>query len=151
MDKQLIINEALKLKDIPYHHQGRNLSGLDCAGLIVLTAKNLGIYPEKVNPDYTGYSMIPDGRQLYNVFKKYCFEKDKNKLEPGDILLMRFKDNPQHVAIYLGDYLNNGQEYFIHSHMHAKKVVVDHLNNYWKNKIISSFEFIDIKNLDMEL
>ena len=47
----------------PYHHQARLKGhGIDCVGLVVCVARELGVLPFDV--DVTGYSRIPDGKAL---------------------------------------------------------------------------------------
>ena len=146
LNKDLIVETSLKYKDVKYRHQGRDPKyGLDCAGLIVQVAKDLNIFPSEEIGDYKGYSMRPDGFTLVNHLKKNLLERNNHNYIKGDVLLMRFEENPQHLAIYVGEYLGSGNgEYIIHSYLAAKKVNLHRLDSDWKKKIVSVFCF---KNL----
>lgn len=95
-----IIEAARSEIGTPFRHQGR-IAGkcLDCAGLIVLVAELLGVQVT----DQKGYSRLPSGSKLesaidvqQNVFRVIGEPK------AGDILVLRFDKDPQHLAIFTG-------------------------------------------------
>lgn len=132
--RKQICDVARTLLGTPYHHQGRLKGvGLDCAGVAVAISQELGIFtPEQ---DYSGYSNIPDGRQLLLHCRKNCKEKPANEYKAGDILLFRFDKDPQHIGVMLED------NYFIHSYMRAGKVVMHTMSEEWIKRIVGVFEF----------
>lgn len=137
--REEICNKALEYLDVPFHHQGRNKFGVDCAGLIVCVAQELRLFHEQVS-DIKGYSRIPDGKQLREVLiNGTAKEKTINELQPGDILLMRFVNEPQHVALYMP------KNQIIHSYQRAGKVTIHDLDKAWRSRIISCFEYFNVE------
>lgn len=126
-------NKALEYIDTPFKHQGRlKGKGLDCCGLVVCVAKELGVYK---GGDRFDYSRIPDGQMMLNNLREHLIEVDLNNIQQGDILLMRFENEPQHVAIYLGN------EEIIHSYGTLGKVTKHRYDEDWKSKTIAAFRF----------
>ncbi len=79
----------------PYYHRGRNTSGLDCAGIIIVPATHLGLKIKDPN-----YSPEPDPLSLVRWFE---INTDASEdLIPGDICLLKMTRVPQHFAIYTG-------------------------------------------------
>jgi len=58
---QDVQDTARRYKGVPYKHQGRTQWGLDCAGLLAITARDLGI-PFKDRHDYP---RRPRGSEFY--------------------------------------------------------------------------------------
>lgn len=129
-----ICDKAREYLDTPYVNQGRLKGiGIDCAGLIVEICKELNCYN---GGDYEGYSMTPDGHKLFKTCQEYAGkEKDIEDMEAGDILLMRFASNPQHLGILLED------GYIAHAYLRARKVVIHRIDKEWKDRIVSVFNF----------
>lgn len=79
----------------PFHHQGRLPQiGLDCAGLIVVSADAAGIQIE----DQSNYPHIPDGSFLEAV-KKHCNPVAFADLQIGDLVMFKFEKEAQHIGI----------------------------------------------------
>lgn len=131
-----ICDIARTLEHVKYHHEGRNEHGVDCVGVPYFVANKLGL---EINNE-KNYSKIPDGKMLLrNLKEKLGKQKDKGEEKEGDILLMRFDNEPQHVAILLeGDYI-------IHSYIKKRKVVLHRYSQDWKDKVICCFEFPNLE------
>lgn len=128
-----VIAAARTCLGTPFAHQGRiNGEALDCAGLAVSVAHDIGV---EYN-DQQGYSREPikglllaalidqPGLDLVPVVEK----------QPGDILLMRFGRDPQHLAIYTGQTI-------IHSY-EAVGIACEHdLTPEWARRIVGVFRF----------
>ena len=86
----------------PFAHQGRVVGvGLDCAGVAVHAVRALGVDVL----DVTGYGTTPNkGRLEAAMDEQPALERIPNISDrvAGDILLMRFKGEPQHVGICTG-------------------------------------------------
>lgn len=134
-----ICDKALEYLGTKFVHQGRLKGvGVDCAGLVVGVAKELNLFKEEVI-DLKGYSRVPDGNTLYQtLINGTSKEKNINDLKYGDIILFRFTNFPQHVGIYMP---NNK---LIHSYESIGKVVIHDLDNKWKNRIVSVFEYLNV-------
>lgn len=129
MTANTIIAAASAYLGTRWHHQGRSAAGVDCIGLMVLTARDCGM----VIDDETGYSRQPDGRQLQAALDKYLQRIDAP--EPGAVLLMRFERDPQHVAL-----MADGGD-IIHAYAGARKVVRHRLDEIWARRIVAAYRF----------
>lgn len=126
-------NKAIEYIDTPFKHQGRlKNKGLDCCGLVVCVAKECEIY---TGGDRKDYSRIPDGHMMLENLREHLIEVDLKDIQPGDVLLMKFENEPQHVAIYMP---NNE---IIHSYATLGKVTKHQYSQDWKDKTIAAFRF----------
>ena len=126
-----ILIAARSFLGTPFRHQGR-IPGLalDCAGLVVSVAKEIGA-------DYIdrpGYSRNPSGGLLESALDDQpCLERVTDR-QPGDVLLMRFSGEPQHLAIFTG-------ENIIHSYESVGKVCEHRLSDVWAARIVRVYRF----------
>jgi cell wall-associated NlpC family hydrolase len=127
--RQQIINAARSYLGVRYHHQGRNRAGIDCAGLLVCVARDVGISTEG---DQGGYSRTPDGASLKQALDTFGAPVDG--FQPGDFLLMRFDAQPQHIAIVT-------DKGIIHSYLSARRVVEHRLSEDWRARIVQAYAF----------
>lgn len=98
-------------------HQGRMPgAALDCAGLVIIVARDLALVP--VEFDLGGYSRSPDGSML-----RLCdaHMTRTGSLELGAVLVMQTDREPQHMGI-VGDYRHGGWS-LIHASSAAGRVV----------------------------
>lgn len=143
--RELIVKKASDLIDTPFHHQGRNLAGLDCAGLIVYVLKEVGLYQDGC--DILGYSRLPNGNEIAKLMSKYFDLISIEEAKSGDILLFRFEQNPQHLA-----WLEKTEDssYMIHAYgvVGINKVVKNRLDEKWSNKLVSVYRIKDIEEYE---
>ena len=138
------ISAARELIDTPFVHQGRLpksetcKGGLDCAGLGIVAARKAGINLQ----DMDGYDRKPDGKSLIAHLNKILEPIDIKEAIPGDILIMCFMINPQHVAI-LSE--KNGRSTVIHASLQDKKVVEHNISDNWKKRIIRAYRIPGIE------
>lgn len=128
-----IIDAARLAIGTPFQHQGRSpWKALDCAGLIVHVAREVGI--EYV--DQAGYSRLPSGGMLEAALDRQpgLRQVPVSERKPGDVLLMRFKNEPQHLAIYAGDTI-------IHSYAAVRQVCEHRLDDAWLARIVGVYRF----------
>lgn len=126
-----VLSYARETLGTPFQHQGR-ISGLamDCAGVAAHVATRLNV---EFN-EWPGYGRIPHQGLLEAVMDAQpCLTIAADK-QPGDILLMTFERDPQHIAIYAG-------ETIIHAYESIGRVVEHRLNAEWSKKIIKSYRF----------
>lgn len=100
-----------------WQHQGR-LPGvaLDCAGLVICVARELGLVP--ADWDVPPYSRRPDGSML-----EWCdrMMQRRGAPAPGRVLVLAVRNDPQHLGI-VADYRHGGLS-VIHAASAAGKVV----------------------------
>jgi cell wall-associated NlpC family hydrolase len=87
----------------PWVHQGRFPGlALDCAGLVILVARGLGLVAHDF--DVNGYERAPDGTML-----GWCdgHMQRISEIELGAVLVLATAEQPQHLGI-VGDYLHGG-------------------------------------------
>jgi cell wall-associated NlpC family hydrolase len=126
-----IINIARSQIGTPFAHQGR-IPGraLDCAGLAAYVAGQLGV---EFN-EWPGYGRTPHKGLLKSVLDgQPCLSRVSNRM-PGDILLMRFAREPQHVAICAGPSI-------IHSYEAVGQVCEHDLTPEWQKRIVAVYRF----------
>lgn len=127
---QDIIDTARQYLGTPFHHQARVKGvGIDCAGLLICVARDLGL----PHYDVQGYSRVPSGAD----FEKHL---DANldpisAIEPGCVLLMTFDVDPQHVAIA------TSENSIIHAYASARKCVEHDLDAKWRSGIHRIYRF----------
>lgn len=126
IERKDIVQAARKYLGVRYLHQGRSPAGLDCLGLLVLTAKDLNYKSE----DSVDYAKIPDGKILRAGIERNL-EKSSG-LQLGNVLLMKFESNPQHLAILTDIGI-------IHSYAYVRKVVEHRLDSVWKSRIVAEY------------
>lgn len=115
----------------PFHHQGRKPSvGLDCIGLVIVALKAAGIPVQ----DRLDYGVRPDGRSLIDALKAHKFIKVQ-EIQAGDILVFRYDNQPQHVAIALSE------NELIHSFAPAGRVVKSEIGAYWRRRLVAVFRY----------
>jgi len=126
---------ARKWLDTPFKHQGRNERGIDCAGLVIMVAKDMGIVDEQFDrADY------PRRSPHSSAFAKYFDEhliRAKRKPIVDDVIILKEPIFPCHCGI-VGE--RDGQLTIIHSYAPRKKVVEEFLLHF-EDKIMGVYEW----------
>jgi cell wall-associated NlpC family hydrolase len=95
-------NIARRWIGTPYHHQARSPGvGLDCIGLLICAARELGHVPPDFN--VTGYRRVPDGHSLMRHLGEQVTQIAQSDMAPGDYVCLAFDKHPHHVGI-IGSY-----------------------------------------------
>lgn len=128
-----IIAAARACIGTPFMHQGR-IPGvaLDCAGLVIAVAQAIGAEYIDVN----GYSRMPSGGILESCL---CSQPSlaittAADRQAGDILLIRFAGNPQHLAVFTGDAI-------VHSYAPVGRVCEHVMDAAWTKRIVCAYRF----------
>lgn len=147
--QQKIVNQVRTWLDTKFHHQGRlkktkfQSGGVDCIGLLIGIINELKIEDKHglilSRYDETNYSALPDGKKLKNALDKHFDEITNESLQPSDILLIRFHENPQHIAI-ITDH-PSGELGMIHCYSASGKVVEHILTDKWQRMIVKAYRF----------
>jgi cell wall-associated NlpC family hydrolase len=128
-----IIAAARECLDTPFVHQGRILGrALDCAGVAVHMARRCG---KNVN-EPAAYSRLPNNAMLEWWLEQQPFLERAAQAAAGDLLLMRFIGDPQHLAVYTG-------ENIIHAYQAVGRVVEHVLDDKWRRRIVRVYRFKD--------
>lgn len=111
-----VVAEARKYLGTPWRHQGRSAEGIDCAGLIIRVANDLGIF------SFDTLDYLPQATD--ESMMRLCSEHlEKGSMEPGCIPVMRFGNN-RHIGIF-GESPNGLT--IIHAYSRYPRKVVEHL------------------------
>lgn len=127
-----LIYNARALLGIPFRHQGRSRHGVDCIGLVVLSARACGL---AVSADRTDYPRDPVGALQPALLARLSVVTDAWR--PGDVLLMRFGSEPQHVALWTGAGI-------IHAMARVGRVVEHDLDTKWRRRVVAVYRFPEI-------
>lgn len=129
--KDAFIAELRRHIGTRFKHQGRDHFGLDCAGLVVYSAKNLGHEIE----DYLAYTRIPDSKVFFEYISRSADRVALDDRRMGNLLIFEFDSNPQHVAVIT----QSEPAYIIHAAATNRKVVEHRLDERWGAKIKAVF------------
>jgi len=128
-----IIAAARGCLGTPFRHQGRVKGvGVDCAGLCVWVARELGLD----HYDVDGYGRIPAGGE-FGAHLDAMLEQVPAPT-PGGILFMTFGGEPQHVAIY------TDCDTIIHATSELGKVVEHRLDDLWRSRVFCCYKFREV-------
>lgn len=129
-----VIAAARAYLGVRFRHQGRSMTSLDCAGLIVRVAHDLEI----TDFDYTAYGHEPDGRTLHAILARELDEMAPGDMRIGDVVFMAFQAFPQHLGI-----LGPGGKPFslIHAYAPARKVIEHRFDDEWMGRIRNVYRF----------
>ena len=135
MNRGIIVAEARSWIGTRFAHQAR-LKGVacDCAGLVVGVCKELGLS----DFDKADYTHSPDGQMMQATCAEQMTPIEVAAVQPGDVLLFRFNEAPQHLAI-VGDYALGGGLSIIHAYSLAHKVVETRLDDLWQSRIVAAY------------
>jgi cell wall-associated NlpC family hydrolase len=133
---QDIIDAARACVGTPFQHQGRQPGlGLDCAGLLVVALAAVGF----AALDRTDYGRRPFGGELEAMLEAQplLVRVPIPEMRPADILLMRIKRDPQHLALLAGDTI-------IHAWEDCGKVAEHRLDTRWRQRIVRVYRIAEL-------
>ena len=87
---------ALQYVDVPFRHMGRTLAGLDCAGLLLLAAKDCGYEAE----DTPIYDHQPRDGHMFETLLKHACKVVNRPPEPNDVVVSALR--PGGPAVHVG-------------------------------------------------
>ena len=123
------IDVARSYMGTPWKHGGSSRNGVDCFGLVLCVARDLGLPA----PDLV-YSPLPD-LYLFDFLPRFC----RRVAEPqaGGLVRMTVAGRPQHLAI-VGEHPSGGLS-LIHAYMPLSRVVEHRLDDRWRRRIVSAW------------
>lgn len=121
---------------VRFAHQGRHAAtGLDCLGLLLVSAEAAGVSLRGLRPaclDDRQYGTRPDTDYLQAMLGQHLLPVKQPEF--GDVLLLRVEGRPQHLAL-VTDYPAEGELGMIHAYAIARRVVEHRLNAVWRANI----------------
>lgn len=136
-----IIEEARRYLNVPWRHQGRTKHGIDCAGLVLLVGRKLGLMPE--NYDVHGYGRRPNEFSFINAFRENMDERPLDDAKPGDAVTFVDGPYPCHVGILTE---KNGARYFIHAYAGSRKTIEQPFDGVWLAKATHCFAYRGVED-----
>lgn len=100
-----VIAEARKWVGVKFRHQGRNRGGIDCVGLPIVVACDLGLLPRKF--EVQNYGRLPSA-ELIERLMVHCVRLPK--AIPGSLVAIAWTKTAAHVALCTGDTLIHSYE-----------------------------------------
>lgn len=96
--RQQVVDKAREYLGTPHIHHGRLKGiGIDCAGLLICIARELGISEKDFNN--TNYSPINNGSELLSEVLGKCHEIPNEDGRPADVVIMEVFRHPQHCGL----------------------------------------------------
>jgi len=131
VDPDLVVQYAREALGTPYRHQGRLVGqALDCIGLAIYVAQRLNL----PYTDLPAYGQTPHKGLLQEMTElQPCLERVSQR-QKGDLLLMKFTYDPQHMAICAGDTI-------IHCAMDTGRVVENRIDADTERRIVAVYRF----------
>ena len=131
MDRQALIESARAMIGTPFKHEGRSIRGVDCYGMFIV----LGIEHGIPVPIETGYGKRPSGLHMKRMLELYANKVQRSEIQSGDILHIKFNDEPQHLALVS----STDPLMIIHADAIAGRVVEHRLDKEWMSKVRGAY------------
>jgi cell wall-associated NlpC family hydrolase len=129
-----IVAQARSYLGVPWRHQGRTRSGLDCAGLVILIARDLKLS----DYDTTGYARHAQGLNFVEHFRANMVGIAVADAHCGDVLVFADAAYPCHCGILSK---RHGVAHLIHAHALRRKVIEEPYAGEWLTKVKFAFRF----------
>lgn len=127
---------ARKQIGTPFRHMGRAPGrALDCAGFAGHMADVAGVRWI----DVESYGPNPSGGILESALDAQpCLRREYRQPIAGDLLLMRFAESPQHLALCAG-------ETIIHSWAGPGLVCEHRFTDQWRRRVVRVYSFVGVE------
>lgn len=132
--RQRIVDTARRYVGTPFRHQGRGAGGLDCVGLLIAIARDLGL----PHPDVTGYTRRAEGMGFLSHFQRQLQEIPLSEAGPGDVLVFVETVYPCHTGLCSE---RHGAPHLIHAHAPRRLVIEEPFEGVWRQKLRFAFRF----------
>lgn len=118
-------------------HQGRQKGvGVDCAGLLTVTARAVGASTF----DIRDYEQKPNGT-LLAIMRREMIEIPISTMQPGDAVAIAHKGEPMHVGIIIPYRIAAEHLAIIHASRQRGKVCEHRLDANLRGAIVAAFRF----------
>ena len=122
------IQECRGWKDVRFRHQGRTRSGIDCAGLLSVTAVELGLIPYGGRPEYP---KNPPAHLVFQALRSVAKRIQGKDAVGGDIVQLVYDERPTHLGLLTFDGT------VIHAYVSARKVIEEKLTEDLRHRIVA--------------
>lgn len=129
-----IVTAARRYLGVPWRHQGRDARGLDCAGLVVVVGRELGLS----DYDTTGYGRHALGHAFVDHFRGAMAPVPVPAMQPGDVAVFADSAYPCHCGFVS---VRHGAFHLIHAHALRRQVIEEPYSGEWPLKIKFAFRF----------
>lgn len=137
---QQIADKALEAVGTPWKHQGRLVKlGLDCIGLILWVARQLGI-SEYEPPPYDKWALW---FEFLPFMRQNMTEVPLTDIKVGRALAFRQNKYPCHCGIITKV---SPQVRFVHSAANRRVVVEEEYTEFWKKATVAVFRFPTVED-----
>ncbi len=126
---------------VRFAHQGRSIHGVDCLGLLILTAQQLQLRFEGKGAeelDVPHYGTRPDVLLLKEKLDTHLVPVAFAQVREGDVVLLKIDGSPQHLAL-LTDYPMQGELGMVHAYAPARKVVEHRYDALWRRETYAAY------------
>lgn len=134
----ILVAQARTYLGVPWRHQGRTRAGLDCVGLIVRVAHDLGLS----DYDTAGYGRRAQGQGFVEHFRNHMDAIALGAAREGDVLVFAEQTYPCHCAI-LAERFDNA--HILHAHALRRAVVEEPYAGEWPERVKFAFRFRGIE------
>lgn len=94
-----IVTAARRWVGVPFRHQGRTRAGVDCLGMVIGVAEEIGArVPARVR-EARGYERQPNAGELRAGLDALMVPRARSGAGPGSVLLMAYGRTPQHLGV----------------------------------------------------
>lgn len=133
-----LVRVARSWLGVPFAHQGRSRSGVDCAGFVICVCRQVGSVPAAF--DLNGYRRWPEGGELMRACDEHMIG---SSLDVAHIAVMRFSEAPQHLG-FLAPYRHGGL-----SLVHAiRRGVVEHrIDRLWRSRMLAFYRIPGVEGV----
>jgi len=137
MQSSDIVNAARSYLGVKFRHQGRTRAGIDCVGLLVCVARDLGAS----DYDATGYNRRAQGLGFLHHFQNNLDQISTQDAKPGDVLVFVESIFPCHTGIMSA---RHDLPHLIHAHAPRGVVLEEPFGDEWRSKLRYAFRFPDL-------
>lgn len=108
-----------------WEHQGRSDDKMDCAGLVIKVAGELGL----IDWDITDYERQASDERMLQLCRQHLIEIPRSQLQPGDVVVLAYGTN-RHIGI-VGDYKYGGLSLIHAQATYPRRVGENRLDDEW--------------------
>ena len=137
INREDIVAEARSWVDVKFKKGGRDRTGIDCIGLLVMVGKKFGFEIE----DTSEYSFNPEPEKFQNLVYSQTVQRKMANLKVGSILLFRQSIFPMHTGILAKD--EYGRYTVINASASSRKVV-EELMTEWEPLLIGVRDYKEL-------